>query len=93
MKIHQKELVRITFCIYIADFGFIAKLKYIVSCVENSLIVNFSSTSQYFDFDYFYLFEDWVGVKNLVSVLPSSVKRVILVSSIGVTKCNELPWR
>lgn len=35
---------------------------------------------------------DWVGVKNLVSVLPSSVKRVILVSSIGVTKCNELPW-
>jgi len=37
-------------------------------------------------------FEDWVGVKNLVSVLPSSVKRVILVSSIGVTKCNELPW-
>jgi hypothetical protein len=81
MKIHQKELVRITFCIYIADFGFIAKLKYIVSCVEN------------FDFDYFYLFEDWVGVKNLVSVLPSSVKRVILVSSIGVTKCNELPWR
>ncbi|XP_045790983.1 uncharacterized protein At2g37660, chloroplastic-like [Trifolium pratense] len=35
---------------------------------------------------------DWVGVKNLISVLPSSVKRVVLVSSIGVTKCNELPW-
>ncbi|XP_004510204.1 uncharacterized protein At5g02240 [Cicer arietinum] len=35
---------------------------------------------------------DWVGVKNLVSALPSSVKRVVLVSSIGVTKCNELPW-
>jgi hypothetical protein len=25
--------------------------------------------------------------------LPSSVKRVVLVSSIGVTKCNELPWK
>ncbi|XP_047163451.1 uncharacterized protein LOC124833110, partial [Vigna umbellata] len=37
-------------------------------------------------------FEDWVGVKNLVSALPSSVKRVVLVSSIGVTKSNELPW-
>ncbi|RYR40202.1 hypothetical protein Ahy_A09g045912 isoform A [Arachis hypogaea] len=36
---------------------------------------------------------DWVGVKNLVSALPSSVKRVVLVSSIGVTKSNELPWR
>ncbi|KAL2319413.1 hypothetical protein Fmac_028382 [Flemingia macrophylla] len=35
---------------------------------------------------------DWVGVKNLVSALPSSVKRVVLVSSIGVTKINELPW-
>ncbi|KAK7350557.1 hypothetical protein VNO77_09305 [Canavalia gladiata] len=35
---------------------------------------------------------DWEGVKNLVSALPSSVKRVVLVSSIGVTKFNELPW-
>ncbi|KAK7287294.1 hypothetical protein RIF29_00512 [Crotalaria pallida] len=35
---------------------------------------------------------DWVGVKNLVSALPSTVKRVVLVSSIGVTKSNELPW-
>ncbi|WVZ16537.1 hypothetical protein V8G54_009519 [Vigna mungo] len=35
---------------------------------------------------------DWMGVKNLVSALPSSVKRVVLVSSIGVTKFNELPW-
>ncbi|XP_027334622.1 uncharacterized protein At2g37660, chloroplastic isoform X1 [Abrus precatorius] len=35
---------------------------------------------------------DWVGVKNLVSALPPSVKRVVLVSSIGVTKFNELPW-
>ncbi|KAJ1427858.1 hypothetical protein SESBI_09240 [Sesbania bispinosa] len=35
---------------------------------------------------------DWVGVKNLVTALPSSVKRVVLVSSIGVTKFNELPW-
>ncbi|KAG4379954.1 hypothetical protein GLYMA_16G082200v4 [Glycine max] len=35
---------------------------------------------------------DWMGVKNLVSALPSSVKSVVLVSSIGVTKFNELPW-
>ncbi|XP_062119667.1 uncharacterized protein At5g02240-like [Humulus lupulus] len=35
---------------------------------------------------------DWEGVKNLVSALPPSVKRVVLVSSIGVTKFNELPW-
>ncbi|XP_027149827.1 uncharacterized protein At2g37660, chloroplastic [Coffea eugenioides] len=35
---------------------------------------------------------DWEGVRNLVSALPPSVKRIILVSSIGVTKCNELPW-
>lgn len=46
-----------------------------------------------FGFDCSYLFEDWVGVKNLVAALPSSVKRVVLVSSIGVTKYNELPWR
>ncbi|XVF69564.1 hypothetical protein PTKIN_Ptkin11bG0091300 [Pterospermum kingtungense] len=36
---------------------------------------------------------DWEGVRNLVSVLPSSLKRVVLVSSVGVTKFNELPWR
>ncbi|XP_052185122.1 sanguinarine reductase isoform X2 [Diospyros lotus] len=36
---------------------------------------------------------DWEGVRNLVSVLPSSVKRIVLVSSVGVTKFNELPWR
>ncbi|CAL0305987.1 unnamed protein product [Lupinus luteus] len=35
---------------------------------------------------------DWLGVKNVVSALPSAVKRVVLVSSIGVTKSNELPW-
>ncbi|KAE8735531.1 hypothetical protein F3Y22_tig00000340pilonHSYRG00577 [Hibiscus syriacus] len=35
---------------------------------------------------------DWEGVRNLVSALPSSLKRVVLVSSIGVTKFNELPW-
>lgn len=37
--------------------------------------------------------KDWEGVKNLISALPSSVKRVVLVSSVGVTKSNELPWR
>ncbi|GAV70305.1 NAD_binding_10 domain-containing protein [Cephalotus follicularis] len=35
---------------------------------------------------------DWEGVRNLVSALPSSLKRLILVSSVGVTKSNELPW-
>ncbi|XP_047939568.1 uncharacterized protein LOC125187094 isoform X2 [Salvia hispanica] len=36
---------------------------------------------------------DWEGVRNLVSAVPSSVKRIILVSSVGVTKFNEIPWR
>ncbi|KAL7151910.1 hypothetical protein ABFS83_04G062900 [Erythranthe nasuta] len=35
---------------------------------------------------------DWEGVKNLVSALPSSLKRIVLVTSVGVTKSNELPW-
>ncbi|XP_059668964.1 sanguinarine reductase [Cornus florida] len=35
---------------------------------------------------------DWEGVKNLVSALPSTLRRIVLVSSIGVTKFNELPW-
>uniref|UniRef100_A0A7N0VLA5 NAD(P)-binding domain-containing protein n=1 Tax=Kalanchoe fedtschenkoi TaxID=63787 RepID=A0A7N0VLA5_KALFE len=35
---------------------------------------------------------DWEGVRNLVSTLPSSVKRIVLVSSVGVTKYSELPW-
>ncbi|XP_038878384.1 sanguinarine reductase isoform X1 [Benincasa hispida] len=35
---------------------------------------------------------DWEGVRNLISAVPRSVKRVVLVSSIGVTKFNELPW-
>ncbi|XP_030959865.1 protein TIC 62, chloroplastic [Quercus lobata] len=35
---------------------------------------------------------DWEGVRNLVSALPSSLKRIVLVSSIGVTKFSELPW-
>ncbi|XP_022752373.1 uncharacterized protein At5g02240-like isoform X2 [Durio zibethinus] len=35
---------------------------------------------------------DWEGVRNLVSALPLSLKRVVLVSSVGVTKFNELPW-
>ncbi|KAL9248340.1 hypothetical protein vseg_021673 [Gypsophila vaccaria] len=35
---------------------------------------------------------DWDGVRNLVSILPSTLKRFILVSSVGVTKFNELPW-
>ncbi|XP_010921929.1 uncharacterized protein At5g02240 isoform X1 [Elaeis guineensis] len=35
---------------------------------------------------------DWEGVRNLVSALPPTLKRLVLVSSVGVTKFNELPW-
>ncbi|GMH13022.1 hypothetical protein Nepgr_014863 [Nepenthes gracilis] len=35
---------------------------------------------------------DWEGVRNLVNALPRTLKRLVLVSSIGVTKFNELPW-
>eukprot|EP00262_Sarcandra_glabra_P002885 TRINITY_DN13286_c0_g1_i1.p1 TRINITY_DN13286_c0_g1~~TRINITY_DN13286_c0_g1_i1.p1 ORF type:complete len:350 (+),score=55.56 TRINITY_DN13286_c0_g1_i1:33-1052(+) len=35
---------------------------------------------------------DWEGVRNLVSALPPTIKRFVLVSSVGVTKFNELPW-
>lgn len=36
---------------------------------------------------------DWDGIRNLVSALPQTIKRLVLVSSIGVTKYNEIPWR
>ncbi|XP_057515289.1 uncharacterized protein At5g02240 isoform X1 [Amaranthus tricolor] len=35
---------------------------------------------------------DWDGLRNLISILPSTLKRFVLVSSIGVTKFDELPW-
>ncbi|XP_068659968.1 uncharacterized protein At5g02240 isoform X2 [Aristolochia californica] len=35
---------------------------------------------------------DWEGVRNIVSSLPRTLKRLVLVSSVGVTKYNELPW-
>ncbi|CAL4930971.1 unnamed protein product [Urochloa decumbens] len=35
---------------------------------------------------------DWDGIRNLVSALPQTIKRLIFVSSIGVTKYNEIPW-
>ncbi|KAG0452340.1 hypothetical protein HPP92_025004 [Vanilla planifolia] len=35
---------------------------------------------------------DWEGVRNLISALPRTLKRFVLVSSVGVTKFNELPW-
>ncbi|PKA58611.1 Uncharacterized protein AXF42_Ash008898 [Apostasia shenzhenica] len=35
---------------------------------------------------------DWEGVRNLVSALPQNVQRFVLVSSVGVTKFNALPW-
>lgn len=28
-----------------------------------------------------------------MSALPPTLKRLVLVSSVGVTKYNELPWR
>lgn len=47
-----------------------------------------------FSSDFFIVLSaDWEGVRNLVSALPSSVKKLVLVSSVGVTKFNELPWR
>jgi len=35
---------------------------------------------------------DWDGIRNLVSALPRTIKRLVFVSSIGVTKYNEIPW-
>ncbi|XP_020571280.1 uncharacterized protein At5g02240 isoform X1 [Phalaenopsis equestris] len=35
---------------------------------------------------------DWDGVRNLASALPPTLKRIVLVSSVGVTKFHELPW-
>ena len=42
---------------------------------------------------YYLLCLDWDGVRNFVSVMPSTIKRLVLVSSVGVTKYNEIPWR
>nr|CAD1833426.1 unnamed protein product [Ananas comosus var. bracteatus] len=35
---------------------------------------------------------DWEGIRNLVMALPRTLSRFVLVSSVGVTKYNELPW-
>ncbi|MCO5577389.1 hypothetical protein L7F22_031221 [Adiantum nelumboides] len=35
---------------------------------------------------------DWHGLRNLVNALPKTVQRFVLVSSIGVTKFDQLPW-
>ncbi|KAJ0978023.1 hypothetical protein J5N97_013497 [Dioscorea zingiberensis] len=35
---------------------------------------------------------DWEGIRNLILALPSTLERFVLVSSVGVTKFNELPW-
>lgn len=40
-----------------------------------------------------YISADWEGVRNLVAAVPESVQHFVLVSSIGVTKSNELPWK
>lgn len=44
-------------------------------------------------FTFYFVFADWEGIRNLISALPPGIKRIVLVSSIGVTKFNELPWR
>ncbi|KAG6514224.1 hypothetical protein ZIOFF_024569 [Zingiber officinale] len=36
--------------------------------------------------------QDWEGIRNLVLALPPTLERLVLVSSIGVTKYNVLPW-
>lgn len=35
---------------------------------------------------------DWHGVRNLIDALPKTIRRFVLVSSIGVTKFDQLPW-
>ncbi|BBM97970.1 hypothetical protein MPTK1_1g09850 [Marchantia polymorpha subsp. ruderalis] len=35
---------------------------------------------------------DWLAVRNLIDALPSTVEKIILVSSVGVTKSDQLPW-
>lgn len=35
---------------------------------------------------------DWHGVRNLIAALPRTLQRFVLVSSIGVTKYDQLPW-
>eukprot|EP00250_Pteridium_aquilinum_P003971 c14228_g1_i1 orf=114-1169(+) len=35
---------------------------------------------------------DWHGVRNLIDAVPKTVQRFVLVSSIGVTKFDQLPW-
>lgn len=36
---------------------------------------------------------DWEGVRNLIAAVPKTVQHFVLVTSIGVTKSNELPWK
>ncbi|KAG6554511.1 hypothetical protein Mapa_003890 [Marchantia paleacea] len=35
---------------------------------------------------------DWLAVRNLIDSLPPTVEKIILVSSVGVTKSDQLPW-
>ncbi|XP_024542859.1 protein TIC 62, chloroplastic [Selaginella moellendorffii] len=35
---------------------------------------------------------DWIGVRNLIAAVPKTIQRFVLVSSVGVTKCDQLPW-
>lgn len=63
---------------YIALFVLVVSLLYLIVLLNDI---------------YAFVCVDWDGVRNLVSALPKSLKRIVLVSSIGVTKLNELPWR
>ncbi|KAL3685040.1 hypothetical protein R1sor_003062 [Riccia sorocarpa] len=35
---------------------------------------------------------DWIAVRNLIDAVPPTVQKVVLVSSVGVTKSEQLPW-
>jgi len=65
----------------------------ISSTHENTYTNTLHLTEVYAYIDCVVFSEDWEGVRNLVSALPSTLKRIVLVSSVGVTKFNELPWR
>lgn len=68
--------------------------KFLISSThENTYTNTLYLTEVYAHIDCVVFSEDWEGVRNLVSALPSTLKRIVLVSSVGVTKFNEIPWR
>jgi nucleoside-diphosphate-sugar epimerase len=65
---------------------------YVYHISKLTMLVMGETVSQFTDHTFFFV-TDWDGIRNLVSALPQTVKRLVLVSSIGVTKYNEIPWR